>query len=1618
MGFGDYLDDLGAFVVGDRDASLLDRTQDIFAKSLQVGSMFGMKGDIADIQGAVTGFDPLFGMKLNPIERWLGVLGPGMMGAGVLGGARMAKLGLPAYGLLSQGRRYYDTDVFEVTDYGRLAKGNKSLDMALARLNEDQPLGNPDITFILTQQKTNDILKLDYNQDFSKGMESVGWEKLASDLGATVGGDWDEAAQVWRGDGVGNTAGYLEGILAPLIDEMLPSSVAYTNQQMKKGVMDPNARLKEVAFGLSQWEFARDWPNFEFRGETAQNALAEWEKLLSGADANTELLASAQAKFMVAFDWLQHPELLINPLMAVNHINLDGPSASVGLKVLQWHQGSLDTITGRAVQERVRAMMGMHPANLVAPMAENLKSLFNQTMQIPNGMTPEEWMTDMQHLPSGLKTISGAEAIKNWRDWYIQARKDLTNKAKQLRRKVKGREVSRSGGKAPSRLGEAGGISPHFATDEQATVWLTVVASLASASEDWSTNVDKAVAVADYLNGPRRGETFAEIHAAINKTLGHKMPESDLVKIILLDGLDDPMTVFRTGAKGVVGDEGLDTAQMIEAIDRGEDLRELAPLRKLPFAWVSQKQDSFAYAIMRSLEHELEERAWYMADLMGGELGARLDYTHGGSPRVHTGTSVREKLPLVADRQHFKAALGFSLVPDTWYASDAYDQFAQAGRVAAAALGEVDGRVVLPEELQAVSWMRYRAMSHYTDPFGRNWPMTPANFQKKLKALRDPTKRLPKTKTEPSRVVSKEPEELARDIAKAEQLELEFTKAGGTFTATGKPEMPPENEYIRLSLGEDGRDLVAYDKKELGMTAGARRPVSRNATWADGHGPELNFSNNILKYVTGESVPPVPTNRMVDADTDLRRYVAPPESLRPIDANVGPEDYEELIYEMAPDNTMKVLGEPGVQPRRRFYPTSAIHNGKQVRIPVEPVRVKDNSEEFQALLAASRRMNDPNKRALTGIQLHPDSRDKSRMAFFQEGPMMSFSVRTNYRDNQASSYLGLKSAPPASTPYRDPTLAEPSLFREDSLMPTSLNPLPVENGLDSISGFTSGKVVQRMVNHLRQLGIEVDIEELSPHMGMSPMWELGFNKSRTWSFPEARRALGKRAIKEMIIDAEPRREVVMKFASNEDLRLAARYLGSSVDPTQGEFPSRVVRSVMDYMGRHFPDRNYRRANPQRFHDAAALRDREFGIEAAAEWYMSLPPGRSKDPEVLASYRALREEIIHQANYIEQELGIRMEVSAKDPYASPAELIRDVEENGVLKVFGTKEGESSFFTVDENNMFRFVHDFFGHMVNESDFGRYGEEVAFMSHMQMFSDKAQGALFTELRAQTAALLAAGDFQEQRMGLPPPEVLRWYRDSWDDWAEDTWIRRITRDEVADVRFYVDHPNDAPPGTIGMWESVYEDGNGQIMSNVNPGGGPNRPNMSQVWVLEDDMGAYLSDSRSGRLDPGGFGEHVFKDNVYDNRIVFVTQPDVQLVGNGKNIWGTTIKTPDPDTPSRWSRKKGWVKKYKTSHVKEFWLEVPPWGSNDLPRAALDEADLLHGMGADPSRIVKITKGSVSVRPAADSGTVNRTGFDIWLPDTGNGNVEEIMFDQVRHLLSETNDGGAVAQAKVLRRT
>jgi hypothetical protein len=233
------------------------------------------------------------------------------------------------------------------------------------------------------------------------------------------------------------------------------------------------------------------------------------------------------------------------------------------------------------------------------------------------------------------------------------------------------------------------------------------------------------------------------------------------------------------------------------------------------------------------------------------------------------------------------------------------------------------------------------------------------------------------------------------------------------------------------------------------------------------------------------------------------------------------------------------------------------------------------------------------------------------------------------------------------------------------------------------------------------------------------------------------------------------------------------------DVTFGPFvPARVAAAqYMEAAGLPFsPPTTYAKADPER------------GARIARAFTRMIHD--PKDPKVKASYDAMIQETQAQYRAI-LATGLKVEFNdGADPYGNPRKAILDVVHNNHLWVFSTREGfgsDASFDPVDNpllaeteftdangkpmlaNDVFRVVHDYFGHIKEGVGFRADGEENAWRAHAAMYSDLARPAMTTETRGQNSwvnfgpqalanAKANGADtiYADQKIGLLPEWVL----------------------------------------------------------------------------------------------------------------------------------------------------------------------------------------------------------------------------------------------------------------------
>jgi hypothetical protein len=198
-------------------------------------------------------------------------------------------------------------------------------------------------------------------------------------------------------------------------------------------------------------------------------------------------------------------------------------------------------------------------------------------------------------------------------------------------------------------------------------------------------------------------------------------------------------------------------------------------------------------------------------------------------------------------------------------------------------------------------------------------------------------------------------------------------------------------------------------------------------------------------------------------------------------------------------------------------------------------------------------------------------------------------------------------------------------------------------------------------------------------------------------------------------------------------------------------PIGKVHDVADYYMR---GRNVGAPAPERFFPLDKARSR-----AVAKAFDELP---MYDPKAIPSYEAMARETLDQYRAIKNRGDLRLSPVNLEGYpygANPREVALDVGDKGHMAFFKTEPEAGAFGTGGEaniaqnhpllrpsgeyigdypmlnNDLFRVVHDYFGHLKHGYGFRAAGEDNAWRAHAAMYSPEARPAMTSETRGQNS-------------------------------------------------------------------------------------------------------------------------------------------------------------------------------------------------------------------------------------------------------------------------------------------
>jgi len=183
---------------------------------------------------------------------------------------------------------------------------------------------------------------------------------------------------------------------------------------------------------------------------------------------------------------------------------------------------------------------------------------------------------------------------------------------------------------------------------------------------------------------------------------------------------------------------------------------------------------------------------------------------------------------------------------------------------------------------------------------------------------------------------------------------------------------------------------------------------------------------------------------------------------------------------------------------------------------------------------------------------------------------------------------------------------------------------------------------------------------------------------------------------------------------------------------------RILEQVRDYLSQAgLPD--YRG-------DQDYLPVHEPTSRAIADWYDQAPHS-PKDKAVQTAYQAMTGETLDQFRHL-QRMGVELEpwTRSGQPYANSQEMRDDAGAGHLYYFTGGDFGEDNLLAQPSpvringrqhsyNDLFRGVHDYFGHALYGNEFGPRGEEHAWRTHGRMYTPKAKPAMSMETRGQNS-------------------------------------------------------------------------------------------------------------------------------------------------------------------------------------------------------------------------------------------------------------------------------------------
>ena len=201
----------------------------------------------------------------------------------------------------------------------------------------------------------------------------------------------------------------------------------------------------------------------------------------------------------------------------------------------------------------------------------------------------------------------------------------------------------------------------------------------------------------------------------------------------------------------------------------------------------------------------------------------------------------------------------------------------------------------------------------------------------------------------------------------------------------------------------------------------------------------------------------------------------------------------------------------------------------------------------------------------------------------------------------------------------------------------------------------------------------------------------------------------------------------------------------SVRKAAQEYKDKITAEIKEKQKNYQPERG-NTAQPKLF-------ERVSKMIADAYQFIKNEPTKQ---EVKVAYDAMMDETKDQYNFIVSKgLKVIRHQEAGEPYSNSKEMLQDIRENNTLRflpnevAFGQGDVDVSDniglqpsgvkledgYELTNSEMFRVVHDYFGHGILGNQFGAIGEENATLQHLDLYSDTAAPAVIFQTRGQNS-------------------------------------------------------------------------------------------------------------------------------------------------------------------------------------------------------------------------------------------------------------------------------------------